>query len=129
MVVNPQLFEAYIQCATKCWLRSRAQPAAGNVYAEWVRAQNEAYRQEAIKKILAIFPQGDHAMEPPISKNSKDATWRIAVDVRLRTEELESRPQVVERIASKGRGKIAQFILYHFEFTNKLTKEHKLLLA
>lgn len=50
MIVSSQLFEAYIQCATKCWLRSRAEPTAGNVYAAWVRAQNEAYRQDAIKK-------------------------------------------------------------------------------
>jgi predicted RecB family nuclease len=129
MIVSSQLFEAYIECTTKCWLRSRAEPAAGNVYAEWARAKNEAYRQGALKKLLVILPEDDRAMGPPISKNFKDATWRIAIDVHLRTNELESRPQVVERIASEGRGKSAQFILYHFEFTNKLTKEHKLLLV
>ena len=53
MIVSSQLFEAYIECATKCWLRSRAEPAAGNVYAEWARAQNEAYRQDGLKKLLA----------------------------------------------------------------------------
>jgi predicted RecB family nuclease len=129
MIVSSQLFEAYIQCATKCWLLSRAEPTAGNVYAEWARAQNVAYRKVAIKKLLAILPEGDHAIGPPVSKNVKDATWRVAIDVRFRTAELDSRPQVVERIPSEGRGKSAQFILYHFEFTNKLTKEHKLLLA
>jgi predicted RecB family nuclease len=129
MIVSSQLFEAYIECATKCWLRSRAEPAVGNVYAEWARAQNEAYRQDGLKNLFAILPEGDCAMGPPISKNFKDATWRIAIDVRLRTNDLESRPQVVERIASEGRGKSAQFIPYYFEFTNKLTKEHKLLLA
>ena len=49
---------------TKCWLRSRAEPAAGNVYAGWARAQNEAYRQDALKKLLAVFPEGDRAMGP-----------------------------------------------------------------
>jgi predicted ester cyclase len=84
MMVSSQLFEAYIDCATKCWLRSRAEPAAGNVYAEWAQAQNETYRQDALKELLAGLPEGDHAIAPPISKNSKDAIWRIAVDVRLR---------------------------------------------
>ena len=68
-------------------------------------------------------------MGPPISKNSKDATWRIAIDVRLRTNELESRLHAVERIASEGRGSTTQFIPYRFEFANKLTKQHKLLVA
>ena len=53
MIVSSQLFEDYIECATKCWLRSRAEPAAGNIYAEWARVQNEAYRQDALKKLLA----------------------------------------------------------------------------
>lgn len=129
MIVSSQLFEAYIECPTKCWLRSRVEPAAGNVYAEWARAQNEAYRQDALKKLLAVLPEGNRAMGPPISKSSKDATWRIAIDVRLRTNELESRLHAVERIASEGRGGTTQFIPYRFEFANKLTRQHKLLVA
>jgi len=129
MIVSSQLFEDYIECATKCWLRSRAEPAAGNVYAEWARAQNDAYRQDALKKLLAVLPEGDRVIGPHISKSSKDATWRIAIDVRLRTIELESRLHAVERIASEGRGSATQFIPYRFEFTNKLTRQHKLLVA
>ena len=129
MIVSSQLFEAYLECATKCWLRSRAEPTAGNVYAEWARAQNEAYRQDGLNKLLAIFSEGDFAMGPLISKNSKDATWRIAIDVRLQTNDLESRLHAVERIASEGRDSTTQFIPYRFEFANKLTKQHKLLVA
>jgi len=33
----------YLECSTKCWLRSRAEPATGNFYAEWARPQNETY--------------------------------------------------------------------------------------
>ena len=43
MIVSSQLFESYLECSTKCWLRSRAEPATGNFYAEWARAQNETY--------------------------------------------------------------------------------------
>jgi len=129
MIVSSQLFEAYIECATKCWLRSRVGPAAENVYAEWARAQNEAYRQDGLRSLLAILPESDCAMGPPISKNSKDTTWRIAIDVRLRTNDLESCLQAVERIPSEGRGRPAQFIPYRFEFVNKLAKKHRLLLA
>ena len=74
MIVTSQLFEAYIECPTKCWLRSRAEPTAGNVYAEWIRAQNEAYRRDGLKNLLAILPKSDCAMGLPISKNSKHAT-------------------------------------------------------
>src|SRR4029077_20397619 len=30
MVVSASLFEAYLECSTKCWLRAHAEPSAGN---------------------------------------------------------------------------------------------------
>ena len=129
MIVSSQLFEAYLECPTKCWLRSRAEPATGNFYAEWARPQNETYLEYGLKRSFATVPESDRATAPPIPKNPKDVTWCLAIDVRWRTRELESRLQAVERIPSEGRGRPAQFIPYRFEFVNKLTKEHKLLLA
>ena len=129
MIISPQIFEAYLECSTKCWLRSRAEPITGNIYAEWARAQNEAYYEGGLKRLLAMFPESDRAIAPPISQNSKDVTWRIAIDVRLRTNNLESRLQAVEKMPSEGRGRTVQFIPYRFEFANKLTKNDKLSLA
>ena len=129
MIVSSQLFEAYLECSTKCWLRSRAEPATGNIYAEWARPQNETYLEYGLKRSFATVPESDRATAPPIPKNPKDATWCLAIDVRWGTRELESRLQAVERIPSEGRGRPAQFIPYRFEFANKLAKEHKLLLA
>ena len=129
MIISSPVFEAYLECPTKCWLRSRAEPTAGNAYAEWARAQNEAYYEDGLKRLLAMFPESDRAMGPPISKNSKDVTWRIASDVRLRTNNLETRLQAVEKMPSEGRGRTVKFVPYRFEFANKITKNHKLSLA
>jgi len=43
MVINSQLFEAYLKCATKCYLKSLGEAGVGNAYAEWLQAQNEIY--------------------------------------------------------------------------------------
>jgi predicted RecB family nuclease len=129
MIVSSQLFEAYLQYSTKCWLRSRAEPATGNFYAEWARPQNETYLEYGLKRSFATVEEGDRATSPPIPENPKDVTWRLAIDVRWRTKALESCLQAIERIPSEGHGRPAQFIPYRFEFANKLAKEHKLLLA
>ena len=75
------------------------------------------------------FPRGDRATAPPISKNFKDVTWRIATDLRLRTKSLETDLQAVEKMRSEGRGRTVNFVPYRFEFANKITKSHKLSLA
>ena len=102
MIVSSQLFEAYLECPTKCWLRSRAEPATANYYAEWARSQNETYLEYGLKRLLVSFPKSDRATAPPIPKNPKDVTWRLAIDVRWRTSDLESCLQAVERISSRG---------------------------
>ena len=45
-MISSHLFEAYLECPSKCWLRAQNEPATGNLYAEWGRAQNETYRKE-----------------------------------------------------------------------------------
>jgi hypothetical protein len=60
---------------------------------------------------------------------SKEATWRFALDVRVQANDLECRIPAVERARSEERGGRVQFIPYRFEFSNKLTKQHKLMLA
>ncbi len=86
-LVSSQLFESYLECSTKCWLRSRGEPATGNVYAEWVRAQKETYLQDSLKRLLQSLSESDCVTAPPIPKNAKDLTWRLAIDVRWRTRD------------------------------------------
>ena len=42
----PNLFEAFLKCPTKCWLRANDEPASDNTYAKWVEAQDRSYGLE-----------------------------------------------------------------------------------
>jgi hypothetical protein len=127
-MISSQLFEAYLKCSTKCWLRSRAEPATGNFYADWAHPHDETYLEHGLKRSFATVPESDRATAPPIPKNPRDVTWCLAIDVRWRTKDLESRVQAVERIPS-GHDRLGQFIPYRFQFTNQIAREHRLLLA
>ena len=129
MITSPQLFESYLQCPTKCWLSSRAEPPAGNSYSDWVKVRKKSYLQAGLKRLLTKFSESKCATAPPIIENPKDFTWRLAIDVRWKTQKVESYPQTVEKIPANGRGRPAIFIPYRFEASNKITKEHKLLLT
>jgi predicted RecB family nuclease len=129
MIVTCQLFDAYLDCDTKCWLRAHAEPCIGNAYAEWARQKNEAYYEDARERWFARFPEKGRVIAPSISKDAKDTTWRVAADVRLQANSLESRLQAVEKVPPDGLDRTVQFIPYRFQFTNKLIKNDKLLLA
>jgi predicted RecB family nuclease len=129
MIVTCQLFDAYLDCDTKCWLRAHAEPGIGNAYAEWARQKNEASYEDARERWFARFPEKGRVIAPSISKDAKDTTWRVAADVRLQANSLESRLQAVEKVPPDGLDRTVQFIPYRFQFTNKLIKNDKLLLA
>jgi len=75
------------------------------------------------------IPPDECALPSPDPPNLKAAKWRLAVDFTVRAQNLESRLDAVERVTSEGQGKAAQFIPIRFVFTNKLTRDDKLLLA
>jgi predicted RecB family nuclease len=132
MKITPAVFEAYLKCPTKCWLRATGEAASGNTYAEWVKAQIAAYRETGTARLVAASPQDEVALSPDM-ENVKAATWRLASSLAVQAEmdscTLESELHAVERVPSGGRGKAAQFIPIRFVFTNKLGKDEKLLLA
>jgi predicted RecB family nuclease len=128
MIISSRLFGAFLECSTKCWLRS-IEPGTNNSYADWANQRNETYLESRLRHAFVGIPESDRAIAPTIPNDPKDANWRLAINAHWITKYLESRLQAVERIPAKGLRKHSQFIPYRFEFVNKLTKEHKLLLA
>jgi len=129
MNITDSLFEAVLKCSTKCYLRSLGETASDNAYANWVRAKNDSYRTLGIQGLNAEVAHKELIIGALGSKDLKTAEWRLAVDVTARAQNLESSLHAVERIPSKAQGQPAQIMPIRFIFTNKLTRDDKLMLA
>ena len=120
MKISSDLFNAFLKCPTKCWLRAAGEPASGNAYAEWVKSQNASYHVTEIQRLLSETPKGEVAVSPPL-EDLKAARWRLAVNLavhaRMNTYVLESELHAIERAPSEGRGRPPQFIPIRFIFT------------
>ena len=128
MPITSHLFEAYLKCQTKCFLRSLGETATENSYSDWVHAQQASYRGDGTKRLTQGAAQNE-CVTGPIEKDVKSAKWRFAVETTARAENLESTIHAVERLPLQGRGKPAHFIAIRFVSTNKVSKDAKLLLA
>ena len=129
MTITPYLYEAYLKCPTKCFLRALGEMPTGNAYADWVRSQNASYRSEGSQRLMQGATRDECVTDPRAAGNVKSAKWRLALDFTSRADNLESTIHAVERVPSRGRGETAQFIPIRFIFTNKLTMDDRLLLA
>lgn len=128
MMISSQFVEAYVKCPTKCWLRYSGENAKGNAYADWVDARGEAFWAEGSNRMIAKVSDGERAVTPLI-ENLKGATWRVATDLHVQSQDLETKIRIVERVPSTGQGKSAQFIPIHFNCANKIGRAEKLHLA
>jgi hypothetical protein len=94
MIITPLLFDSYLKCPIKCWLRFTCEPPSGGAYAEWVQTENESYRAVVLERLMANSPADEYATlgssrreEAHYSTETlKTAKWRLAVEVPVRTE-------------------------------------------
>jgi len=132
MKITPDLFQAYLKCPMKCWLRAAGEVPTGNTYAEWVKTRDESYVANQAARLVGESSNGEVAVSPEL-ESLKSAKWQLATNIALQGQvnscAVECCLHAVERIPSEGRGKAAQFIPVRFIFRNKLTKDDKLLLA
>jgi hypothetical protein len=112
MKITPAVFEAYLKCPTKCWLRATNEPSVGGTYSEWVKVQNDSYRFSGTRRLFAEFPNDEVVLSPDM-KNFKDAKWRLAFSLTVQTQmdccALQSELHALERVPAHGRDKPAQF--------------------
>ncbi len=81
MRITSSLFEAFLKCPTKCYLRSLGETGSGNEYAEWVRGQVESYGREAAWRLQEAVSEAERVVAPPVNENFKIAKWRLAVSI------------------------------------------------
>jgi hypothetical protein len=81
-------------------------------------------------KIWRVSPAAmDESSPLPLRENPKVADREYAFDFVARAQKLEPHIHIVERTSPEEPGKPVQFIPIRFVYTNKCTKDDKLLLA
>jgi predicted RecB family nuclease len=128
MTVTAQLFEAFLACQTKCWLRAANEAPTGNAHAHWSAERGDRYRAGEVKRLSADRREGECLVAPTV-ETMKSSAWLLAVDVPARATGVETCIPAVERVPAAGRSKPSQFVPHRFAWPNKLGRHEKLLLA
>jgi predicted RecB family nuclease len=159
MKITSDLFEAYLQCPMKCWLRATGEPGTAHPYSAWVKSRKEYFRASEIDRLLAEAPDGEVA-RAPTPENLKAGKWRLAVDVTMAADNVPRLSRGREGHASYTRplgddprslphgfpieigsllhalerapsrgGRGAEFIPIRCVFFNKVSRDNRLLLA
>jgi predicted RecB family nuclease len=131
MKISANLFEAFSKCATKGWLVSIGAPTVDNAYSQWAKSQNELYRTFATGRLESKIPRMDSAVSLR-AEDLKTDRWRIAFNLVVKAQTnacgLETEVHAIER-RPVGRRKESTLTPIRFIFTNKISRDDKLLLG
>ncbi|MDO8803568.1 MAG: hypothetical protein Q7R35_03975 [Elusimicrobiota bacterium] len=86
-IITASLFEAYLKCPTKFFLRSVGEMGHGNTSADWVQAQKESYRTGGINRLMGESPNGECIVGPLNIEDLKNALGRKTSMLLLKVSE------------------------------------------
>jgi len=129
MKITPDLFEAYLKCPTKCFLRAHGEKPTGNEFADWMQTQTAEYASQGIQRLRQGCKAEECVCGDQATVNVKIPKWHMATSFPVSTENLQSTIHAVEHLPSHARGGPARFIPVRFIARNKVTRDDKLLLA
>jgi predicted RecB family nuclease len=126
--ITPSLLDAFLKCPTKCFLLGRSEIPTGNAYAEWLEAQREANRTRNVERLKERIAASELVGTGCDLKNIKEGRWRLALDVRVETDQLQWRLHAVERNSSAS-DKPQGVVPMRFVLGNHASSRDKLMLA
>jgi len=128
-IITTGLFEDYINCPMKCFLRASQEKEAEDSYTIWLKKQDNSYQQSEVIRLASKFKEKDITINPSVSKKLKNVDWFLAIDLTTQIQNLKTQIQVIERQPPELSGSVAQFIPIRFTFSEKLNRTDKLLIA
>ena len=86
MKLTSALFEGFLKCPTKCYLRSKGQTGTANPYTEWLVEKERGFRGEAAKRLMTKLSEAEVMVAPPAAEHLNDATWKLALDLPVQAK-------------------------------------------
>jgi predicted RecB family nuclease len=128
-VITSRLFEDYLKCPTKCFLEVQGGAESTDSYADWLRRQNDAYREIYFTKMMTELSPEILSAGVSGPAHLKTATPQLARNLTVRSHNLESNVQAVELLPPVRRRAPAQFVPVRHVVANKVATDDRLVLA
>ena len=127
-LITNQLFEAYLKCPTKCFLKAKGEVGDSNAYSKVFQTWELAYLDKYYERITHDTKQ-EYVFSPNISENLKTMKWNLGINLPVSTLKLETIIQAIERVSITKRNQPIQLIPIRFTPANKITRNDRLRLA
>jgi predicted RecB family nuclease len=129
MLITEEIFQAYLKCETKAYLKSSGVIGEQREFTDWERRLVEDFKRQFCAQLRSTYREGEYIAGGSLSQALENNQCRLALDCVAQTPELRSQIHILERLTSPGKTKHNPYIPVRFVPSEKITKQDKLLLA
>jgi hypothetical protein len=128
-MITCDIFEAFLRCDSKAYLKSLGQTGDASGITDWEREVRENYRRSCQTRWRFIFLDVLGYTQPSFLEDLKSGKHNFFLDCRIETQRFRSCIDCVQRVTRRSRAKYSGYVPIRFVPNEKLRRHDKLLLA
>lgn len=129
MLVTDEIFEAFLKCETKSFLKYSEAGESQGEFINWQHHLVEEYKQKCRIQLRSRFREDQYFLGTlhPLELANKD--YRLVIGCEVEAQGFQSNIHALELLASSRRRKYSPYIPIRFIPDERITKHHRLILA
>jgi predicted RecB family nuclease len=129
MLITEEIFQAYLKCETKSYLKFSDVVGAQHIFTDWDRELIEEFKQRFYAQWCSHHQEEEYLVGGSLTPALNNDKCRLVFDCLVQTPGLQSQIHILERFTSAGKTKHHPYIPVRLLPREKLTPSDKLLLA
>jgi predicted RecB family nuclease len=129
MLITEEIFQAYLKCETKSYLKSSGVVGEQHIFTDWDRGLIAEFKRQVCAQLRSNHHEDEYLVAGSLTQALKNDKCCLAFDCMVQTPELQSQIHILERLTSASKTKHNPYIPVRLIPREKITLPDKLLLA
>jgi len=127
--ITQEVFEAFLECPTKAYLKARSADSSDPALAEWQQRSRCEFRKNGWVRFRSIVPAAQLYEGSPPLHTLKQRSYRLILNCNLTSQELQGSLDGLELAPRATDGPHGVYVPFRFVSNEKVSTNDKLLLA
>jgi predicted RecB family nuclease len=129
MLITAELFQAFLKCETKSYLKFSGVVESQREYNDWQQHHIEDFKQSCFTQLRSNFREDECLLGTTLQQKLENSKHRLVLDSVVQAQDIQSHIHALERVTPTNKTRYNPYVPIRFVPSEKITKHDKLLLA
>jgi hypothetical protein len=129
MLITDEIFQAYLKCQTKCYLKFSDAVDGKNEFHDWQQRLYEEYKRICWALLRSSCREDECFLGTPPLQQLANKKYQLVINCLVQADEIQSQIHALERVPQCAKRKCNPYAPIRFALSERITENDKLLLA